>query len=344
MKEYIDNIQKLKKEQLVKLLSSYDEELYTYAAAKARALTENIFGKRIYVRGLIEFTNICRNDCFYCGIRCSNRKVERFRMSREEILSCCEHGYGLGIRTFVLQGGEDPYFTDEILESIVKEIKDRYPECALTLSVGERSRDSYERLKTAGVDRYLLRHETADKEHYSRLHPEEMSLSTRMECLKNLKELGYQTGCGMMVGSPYQKAEHLAEDLIFIREFKPEMVGIGPFLPQKDTPFADRMEGSAEFTLFLISLIRLMLPDVLLPATTALGSAKKNGRIEGILAGANVIMPNLSPVGNREKYLLYDGKASFQDDAEQVLDGLKKELKRIGYEIDPGRGDYGGEK
>lgn len=340
MKNYIDNIQNLNKKQFVKLLSSYDDELKNYAALKARKISNERFGKKIYIRGIIEFSNICKNDCLYCGIRCSNSNVKRFRLTEEEIMNCCGNGYNLGLRTFVLQGGEDPYYDDDRMENIVSKIKRKYPDCAITLSLGERSRESYERLKNAGADRYLLRHETADPEHYSKLHPENMKLATRMECLKNLKSLGYQSGCGMMVGSPYQTIENIAEDFLFLKNYQPEMVGIGPFLPQKDTPFKDMPAGSSDFTLFLISLIRLLLPDSLIPATTALGSAKRNGRIEGILAGANVIMPNLSPEDTKKKYLLYDGKDSINDEAFYVIENLKRHLDEIGYEIDFGRGDY----
>lgn len=336
----IDHIRQLNKAQLAELITDFSEEDRLYAQEKARKVTEDRFGKKIFIRGLIEFTNICKNNCYYCGIRCANRQVTRYRLTKEQILHCCEEGYQCGFRTFVLQGGEDPYFDDDRLCDIVTAIRTAYPDCAITLSVGERSRESYQKLYEAGADRYLLRHETANEGHYRTLHPCQMTLENRMRCLRDLKEIGYQTGCGMMVGSPGQTAENLAEDLIFIRTFCPEMVGIGPFLPQKDTPFAKEKAGSVELTLFLLSLIRLMLPDVLLPATTALGSAEEDGRIRGILAGANVYMPNLSPEENRDKYLLYDNKAGLRDDAAYVLERLEEKLGVYGYEIEIGRGDY----
>lgn len=264
--------------------------------------------KKVFIRGLIEFTNYCKNDCYYCGIRNGNRNIERYRLGEEQILSCCEEGYSLGFRTFVLQGGEDPWFHDDRLCRIISSIKNKFPDCAVTLSVGERSYDSFKRLYDAGADRYLLRHETATKDHYERLHPQNLKLENRLQCLKFLREIGYQTGCGFMVGSPFQTPEDIVRDLRFIKEFRPHMVGIGPFLSQKDTPFKDYPNGSGELTLRLLSIIRLMLPEVLLPATTALGTLMPNGRELGILHGANVVMPNLSPLDAREKYTLYDNK------------------------------------
>lgn len=340
MKEYIDKISKLNKEEFVELLTNYTENDRIYAEEKARALTEERFGKKIYIRGLIEFTNYCRNNCLYCGIRYGNKSLERFRLTIKEIMDCCARGYNLGFRTLVLQGGEDPYFTVDMLENIVSEIHGNYPDCAITLSLGELPYESYKRLYDAGANRYLLRHETADPEHYEKLHPGNMSFEKRMKCLKDLKAIGYQTGCGIMVGSPFQTPATIAEDLLFMRAFKPEMVGIGPFLPQSCTPFKDETAGSVELTLFLISLIRLILPDVLLPSTTALGSAAKDGRIRGIMAGANVYMPNLSLEEHREKYLLYDNKAGLADEAGYVIEQLRMKLGKHGYVIVTDRGDY----
>lgn len=339
--EYIDNINKLQRTEIAELIAGYSEDDRLYAEEKARAITEKRFGGKIFIRGLIEFTNICRNDCLYCGIRCSNGKVGRFRLDHDEIMECCGRGYELGFRTFVLQGGEDPYFDDDRMCRIISDIRNKYADCAITLSIGERSFESYKRMFDAGADRYLLRHETADEEHYRKLHPVEMSFKNRMRCLYDLKEIGYQTGCGFMVGSPYQTAETISEDLLFMKELRPEMIGIGPFLPQSGTPFGDRPGGSVELTLFLMSLIRIMMPDVLLPSTTALGSAEEDGRIRGILAGANVYMPNLSPEENREKYLLYDNKAGLKDEAGHVLKSLRSRLGAYGYSISVSRGDYG---
>lgn len=326
-------------EELFDLISNRTPERRELLRKLAEEKRQEIYGKDVYIRGLIEFSNVCKNNCLYCGIRCGNTNVERYRLTEEQILSCCHNGYKLGFRTFVLQGGEDPYFTDEIFVNIIREIKKFYPDCAVTLSLGERSYESYKRLRDAGADRYLLRHETADSEHYSRLHPENLTLENRMECLKNLKSLGFQTGCGFMVGSPYQTTEHIVKDLLFIKEFQPEMVGIGPFIPQKDTPFGDKPAGSIELTLYLLSIIRLMLPNVLLPATTALGTLQKGGREKGILAGANVVMPNLSPLDAREKYTLYDNKLSIGAESVEGLDALKKSMRDIGYEVVTARGD-----
>lgn len=297
------------------------------------------YGNAVYIRGLIEISNICKNDCIYCGIRCSNRDCDRYRLTKEDILSCCDEGYALGFRTFVMQGGEDPHFDDDLLCDIVRSIKGKYPDCAVTLSMGERSRESYERLFAAGADRYLLRHETADAEHYSKLHPSNMSFENRMRCLRDLKDIGFQTGCGFMVGSPYQTYAHIAKDLKFIEEFKPQMCGIGPFIPHKATPFASFAAGTVELTCYLLSIIRLIHPTILLPATTALGSIEEGGREKGILCGANVVMPNLSPMDSRKKYELYNNKLYSSAESAQAKVELEMIIKNIGYEVVCHRGD-----
>lgn len=330
----------LTREQWKTLLAGRTPERAALLAAKAATLRDKVYGRRVFVRGLIEFTNYCRNDCYYCGIRRSNRCAQRYRLSKDQILSCCKAGYGLGFRTFVLQGGEDPWFTDRRLAEIIRAVKEAFPDCALTLSVGERGQESYAAFREAGADRYLLRHETADEAHYRLLHPSELSLAHRMECLWNLKELGFQTGAGFMVGSPGQTEDTLAEDLEFLGRLKPEMVGIGPFLPHHDTPFRDRPAGDVALTLYLLSLVRILLPEVLLPATTALGTASVNGREAGVLAGANVVMPNLSPGNVREKYLLYDNKISTGKEAAECLDELRSSMASIGYEVAVDRGDH----
>ena len=343
MKDIIDRLVKerdLTDEEFEKLILCEDKETTEYLASKAREVREAVYGKEVYLRGLIEFTNYCKNDCLYCGIRRSNKNAERYRLTEEEILSCCEVGYKLGFRTFVLQGGEDAYFSDDVLVPLIKEIKEKYPDCALTLSVGEREKDSYQKLFDAGADRYLLRHETADKEHYESLHPAELLFDHRMKCLWDLKEIGYQVGCGMMIGSPNQTVKHLIKDLRFLQEFKPEMVGIGPFIPHHDTPFADRETGSVDITLKLLSIIRIMLPEVLLPATTALGTADGLGREKGILAGANVVMPNLSPTDVRGKYLLYDNKICTGDEAAECIRCMTLRVQKVGYEVVQKRGDH----
>ena len=316
------------------------EKIGEYAAHLASAMRDEIYGKKIYIRGLIEFSNHCKNNCYYCGIRAQNDKADRYRLTPEEIIECADNGYELGFRTFVLQSGEDMYYSDDILEKITEDIKKKHPDCALTLSVGERSKESYKRLRKAGADRYLLRHETANRNHYRKLHPEEMSWDNRIRCLKDLKELGYQTGAGFMVGSPYQTEDDLADELLFLKKIQPEMVGIGPFIPHRDTPFCDMAAGSVELTLFMLSLIRLTLPDVLLPATTALGTLDPLGREKGIESGANVLMPNLSPTGVRGKYLLYDNKICTGEEAAQCIECLKSRVKKTGYEIVTDRGDY----
>ena len=328
------------KEEFAALLRAYSAETSAYAAGLASEIRDRIYGKRVFVRGLIEFTNYCRNDCYYCGIRRSNAAACRYRLTEDEILGCCREGWKIGFRTFVLQGGEDMYWTDERLCALVRAIKALHPDCAVTLSVGERSRESYARLREAGADRYLLRHETANEAHYRKLHPPELSLEHRKNCLRELKELGFQTGAGMMIGSPGQNIETLAEDLLFLQELQPEMVGIGPFIPHHDTPFRAEPAGSAELTLYLLSLVRLMLPEVLLPATTALGTVAQNGRTTGVLAGANVVMPNLSPQTVRSKYLLYDNKACMGLEAAEHLQQLREEMAAIGYAVVTDRGDH----
>ena len=323
-------------ERILRERTEEDEEL---ARQLARECTEKYYGRGVYTRGLIEFTNYCKNNCHYCGIQRGNQEVERYRLSKEEILSCCEEGYRLGFRTFVLQGGEDPYFTDEKIVEIVQAIKKAFPDCAVTLSIGEKSRASYEKYFLAGADRYLLRHETADKEHYQYLHPKELSWEHRMRCLKDLKDIGFQVGCGFMVGSPHQTAKTLAKDLYFIQEFQPDMCGIGPFIPQHATVFAREKAGTLQDTLFLLSLLRLIHPNMLIPATTALGTIDKRGRELGILSGANVLMPNLSPTAVRKKYLLYDNKICTGDESAQCRACLSRRMESVGAHLLVDRGD-----
>lgn len=321
------------------LVLGYSHEAAKYAAGIALSKKEQIYGRDVYIRGLVEISNICKNDCKYCGIRKSNKNCTRYRLSEDEIFSCCLRGYDLGFRTFVLQGGEDGYFTDDILVPLIRRIKEAFPDCAITLSLGERIRESYEALFEAGADRYLLRHETANKDHYEYLHTSSMSFDGRMECLKNLKEIGYQVGCGFMVGSPGQKAEHIANDLKFVEEFSPHMCGIGPFIPHKDTEYKDMAAGSVDFTCYLLSLIRLIKPNILLPATTALGTLEEGGREKGILSGANVVMPNLSPEEAKANYTLYDNKLTKGAESAEALELLNKRMAAIGAEVVVARGD-----
>ena len=345
-KEFLDRLDRgelLTADEYLELIRHRDE-VRDRAAALARKKREKYYGNTVFIRGLIEFTNYCRNNCFYCGIRAGNNKCERYRLTEDEIASCADAGYSLGFRTFVLQGGEDPHFTDDALCGIVRRLKAEHPDCAVTLSVGERSRESCKALREAGADRYLLRHETANREHYEMLHPDSMSFDNRQRCIKDLKELGYQVGVGFMVGSPYQTDGDLANEMVYLRDISPEMVGIGPFVPHHDTPFAEYPAGSAELTTFLLSLIRLTLPDVLLPATTALGTVDPLGREKGILAGANVLMPNLSPAGVRNKYLLYDNKICTGDEAAACIECLKNRIKNTGCEIVTARGDHAGRR
>ncbi|MBQ9886640.1 MAG: [Lachnospiraceae bacterium] len=336
-KLYIDR--SLTEEEYAGLIELRDEESAALLREYAVKVRKSIYGNSVFTRGLIEISNICKNDCYYCGIRAGNKHCERYRLTPQEILMCADEGYRLGFRTFVMQGGEDSYFTDEVLCDIISEIKARHSDCAVTLSLGERSRESYQRLFDAGADRYLLRHETADKEHYEKLHPGKMSFDNRMRCLRDLKEIGYQVGCGFMVGSPYQTAKELAKDLKFIESFKPDMCGIGPFIPHKDTLFKDEPAGSLELTCYLLSIIRLIHPPVLLPATTALGTIHPKGRELGILVGANVVMPNLSPVSVRKKYELYDNKICTGEESAQCRGCLSARMQSIGYELVSDRGD-----
>ena len=332
--ELIDILEKnkhLDAEQWIQLFDTFTDDDRAYAAQKASQTAKEQFGN---------ISNVCKKDCLYCGIRKSNANCERYQLSQEQILDCCDAGYEYGFRTFVLQSGEDKSYPTDVLCSIVSDIKKAHPDCAVTLSVGELEYDDYKRLFDAGADRYLLRHETANEEHYGKLHPSEMSWAHRMKCLEQLKEIGYQTGCGMMVGSPFQTSAHLAEDMLFLERFKPEMIGMGPFLPHKDTPFRDEPAGSFELTLLLISLCRLMLPDCLIPATTALGTIRPDGREKGVLAGANVVMPNLSPTDVRKKYLLYDGKICTGDESAQCRACLERRMESIGYKVVISRGDH----
>ena len=343
MQKIIDklyNERSLSRDEYLALIKGFSPENAEKLAELARQRAKESYQNKIFIRGLIEISNICKNDCLYCGIRRSNKNADRYRLTKEEILECCDEGYPLGFRTFVMQGGEDSYFNDERVCDIVSNIKRIYPDVAVTLSLGERSYESYKALKEAGADRYLLRHETATCEHYARLHPSELTLGNRIRCLNDLKSLGYQVGCGFMVGSPFQTNFHLARDLKFIEEFKPQMVGIGPFIPHCDTPFSKEKGGSLEMTLFLLSVVRLILPNVLLPATTALGTISENGREKGILAGANVCMPNLSPKEVRHKYMLYNNKKSTGAESADEFQYLKERMEKIGYHVTVSRGDF----
>lgn len=339
IRQFIDCPNLSEEEYLVLLQQADDVDAKETLREEAFRLCRKHYGNAVYIRGLIEFTNYCKNNCYYCGIRRDNRNVHRYRLTEEEILSCCREGYALGYRTFVLQGGEDPYYTEERMVSLIRRIKDKHPDCAITLSIGEKEKETYQKFKEAGADRYLLRHETADERHYSMLHPAQMQLSHRIQCLYDLKELGYQVGAGFMVGSPGQTWEHLAKDLFFLQQLKPEMAGIGPFIPHHDTKYRDEKAGSVELTLYLLSIIRILLPNVLLPATTALGTMDPYGREKGLLAGANVIMPNLSPEKNRKDYSLYDNKISTGEEAAQSIASLKKRVESVGCQVVIDRGD-----
>lgn len=339
MKELIDKLERchtLSRDEFQQVLSCDDEYLFE----RARLTAHKVYGNAVFVRGLIEISNYCKNNCYYCGLRADNVKAQRYRLKKKDILACCNNGYVLGFRSFVLQSGEDPCYSDAVLDDIISEIKKLFPDCALTLSLGERSYLSYERLFNAGADRYLLRHETANEQHYEMLHPDTMSCAIRKQCLYDLKKIGYQTGCGIMVGSPGQTPDHIIDDLIFIKELQPHMAGIGPFIPHSDTPFKHHEAGSIQLTLNILAILRLMQPSLLIPATTALNTLDVNGREKGILAGANVIMPNLSPAQARKKYMPYDNKISTGNEAAESIAELQSSLARIGYEILMSRGDY----
>lgn len=338
----LDKERRLELNEWEELIRCKDEEVEGFAANLARKRAKEIFGNRIYTRGLIEISNYCKNNCYYCGIRRDNKSVKRYRLSKEQILECAGIGYELGFRTFVLQGGEDGSFTDDFMVDVIREIRKNHPDCAITLSLGERSEKSYKLMYKAGANRYLLRHETADLEHYKGLHPEEMSFENRIQCLYTLKKIGYQVGCGFMVGSPGQTVSTLAKDMMLITDLQPEMVGIGPFVPHHATPFAKEPGGTVRQTLFLLSLIRILKPEVLLPATTALGTVDPKGREKGILAGANVLMPNLSPTDYRKQYELYDNKICTGDEAAECRVCLSNRVAAIGYEIVINRGDAPG--
>ncbi len=320
------------------LIEAECEETRTYAAQRAAAVRQAIYGTDIFLRGLIEVTSYCRNDCYYCGIRKSNQACQRYLLSDKDILTCCAEGYQLGFRTFVLQGGEGILPVPRVC-ALVSAIKARYPDCAVTLSLGEYSREEYQQMFDAGADRYLLRHETANQAHYEKLHPASMSFAHRMQCLQDLKDIGFQVGCGFMVGSPYQTSACLAKDLKFIETFQPHMCGIGPFIPHHDTQFRGEPAGRVDQTCYLLSLLRLMRPNLLLPATTALGTLDPIGREKGILAGGNVVMPNLSPVAVRKKYALYDNKICTGEESAQCRGCLARRMDTIHYHLVTDRGD-----
>lgn len=326
----------LNDEEFLEILTDdkYDVELREYS----QKITKKYYGNKVYIRGLIEVSNYCKNNCYYCGIRCGNLNVNRYRLNKEDILKACDNGYKLGFRTFVLQGGEDPIF-DSILIDTVKEIRQKYKDCAITLSLGEKSYEFYKALYDAGANRYLLRHETADGKHYNQIHPKNMQIETRQQALWDLKEIGYQVGSGFMVGSPYQKDENLLKDIRFLQKLNPAMVGIGPYLTHHHTPFKDMENGSYKKTLKLISILRILFPNLLIPATTALNTIDKEGRLQGILSGANVVMPNLSPEDAKSNYNLYDNKLISGNESAKLVADLNEELKTIGYEVEVARGD-----
>jgi len=339
MRELVDKLARqrmLSRDELKTLLSGDGGYLHE----QAQAARQEVFDNKIYMRGLIEFTNYCKNDCYYCGLRRSNKNVRRYRFTKEQIMECCALGHELGFRTFVLQGGEDNFFTDEMLTGIVHAIKSDYSDCAVTLSLGERSYESLKALKEAGADRYLLRQETSNDEHYRLLHPPEMTLASRQKCLRDLKELGYQVGCGFMTGSPGQTLDHIVDDFFYIKALDPAMVGVGPFIPHSSTPFAGEQQGAAGLTLNVIAILRLMNPRLLLPATTALGTIDPAGRERGVMAGANVVMPNLSPPHIREKYLLYDNKICTGDGPRHCRACIGRRMESLGCELAAVRGDY----
>lgn len=342
MKTLIDKLaanHDLSDQELLSLLDNMTEDDQNYLIEKAHEVRMAVYGDRVFMRGLVEFTNICKQNCLYCGIRSGNPDAERYRLTLEQVLKSCEIGYWLGYRTYVLQGGEDPYYTDDKLVEMIKAIKKNFPDCAITMSIGERSKESYEKMFEAGADRYLLRHETASKELYERMHPN-MSFENRRECLHTLKAIGFQVGAGFMVGLPGQTNAHLVEDLRFLKELQPHMVGIGPFIPHQSTPLKDEVGGTVDQTVTLLAIVRLLLPQVLLPATTALGSLDNLGREKGIKAGANVVMPNLSPTDVRAKYMLYDGKICTGDEAAECRKCIEGRITRAGFNIDMSRGDH----
>lgn len=329
----------LSKDEILYILDNINKSEVDYLCEKAVITRKKHYDNKVFMRGLIEFTNYCKNDCYYCGIRCSNKNISRYRLSLDDIMECADLGHKLGYRTFVLQGGEDNYFTDDKIIEIIKSIKNKYSDCAITLSIGEKSYDSYKKFFDAGADRYLLRHETATEDHYEKLHPKNLSLSNRINCLKNLKEIGYQVGAGFMVDSPYQNNENLAEDLIFLKSLNPEMVGIGPFIPHQDTIFKDEPTGTLNKSVIVLALARLLLPTALIPATTALGTINPNGREAGLKAGCNVVMPNLSPTDVRSKYALYDNKICTGDEAAECRKCIERRINTAGYVVDTSRGD-----
>lgn len=333
------DISSLGKEALADIIKQNTTKTDKALLDAAVSLRRKYYGNKVFLRGLIEISSYCKNNCLYCGIRLGNKAAHRYRLSAEEILACCERGYSLGFRTFVLQGGEDLYYTDALMCSIISRIKEKFPECAVTLSLGEKSRESYLSYKNAGADRYLLRHESANDAHYKKLHPSSLSPINRKKCLHTLKELGFQVGAGFMVGSPYQTAENLAEDLLFLKELEPHMVGIGPFIPHSKTPFAPFKAGTLPLSVTMLALTRILLPKCLLPATTALNTISPHGREEGFSAGANVVMPNLSPPDFRDAYSLYDNKTTTGDEAAESIKIIKQNVKNCGLEIDFSRGD-----
>ena len=323
----------LSRDEIIALLKddSINEELFK-AADEVR---KKYLGDEVHLRGLIEFTNICKRNCMYCGLRRDNKSLNRYRLSHEEIIDFAKKAVSYGYKTLVLQGGEDDYYTVERLVPIVKDLKALG--VALTLSIGERPFEEYEALKKAGADRFLLRIETTDKELYEKLDPG-MSHENRIQCLKNLRKLGYEVGSGCLVGLPGQKIESLADDILFFKELDVDMNGIGPFIPNEDTPLKDAEGGQFELALKVMAIVRLLLPDINIPATTAMETLNKQGRVIALQCGANVVMPNVTEGEYRKLYALYPGKICTGDTPAHCRGCISGKIRGIGRIVSDGPG------
>lgn len=331
--EKASTLHRLEREELIALLE--DENCNQNLFEAADSVRKNFVGDEIHLRGLIEFSNICKNNCCYCGLRRDNRKISRYRLENAEILELAAHGAAMGLKTIVLQSGEDAYYGCERLCEIIRGIKRL--NVALTLSIGEKSLEDYQAYHAAGADRFLLRIETTDRTLYER-HDPEMSWEARRQCLTDLRRAGLEVGSGCLVGLPGQTVASLADDILFFKEIEADMIGIGPFIPHPDTPLGDASGGRLETALKVMALTRLLLPDINIPATTAMETLAQDGQIRALKAGANVIMPNITLTDYRRYYELYPGKSATGYTPDESLKKVVAKIESIGRKVALGFG------
>lgn len=321
-------MQNFSKDEIIEILK--DESKNDWLFSLADKIRHDNVGDGVHLRGLIEFSNICKRSCKYCGLRAADKFIDRYRISSDEIVSYAEHAVKTGYKTIVLQSGEDEYFTTDRICEIISRIKKLG--AALTLSIGERSFEDYKAFKESGADRYLIRIETTDRNLYKKMHPH-MDFDNRLRCLKDLKTLGYEVGTGCLVGLPEQSIDSLADDILFFKEIDADMVGIGPFIPHPHTPLKDASNGSFILALKVMALTRILLPDINIPATTAMETLNPNGRIIALKSGANVVMPNVTTTEYRAKYEIYPNKICINENPDKCRECISAKIKSIGRTV-----------